>query len=97
MDWPRPFSSIEDDAKAAFEDEVRDELKVGHRLFGLPIVAIGRLVGGDDVLFQINDGSGRVAQVHVSWAGEEERPPWPSTSIFSSLAEWACSVEAEYS
>ncbi len=96
MDRPDFIDAIEDADRRAVEAELRHEIKAGHPLFGLPITAIGHLPGQDDVVLQINDGSGRVAQVHVTWAGKRERPPWPSTAIFSSLAELVKSVNAEY-
>jgi hypothetical protein len=47
-------------------------------------------------LFQFLDGSGRVAEVHLTWAGERERLPWPGTRLFDSFAEWVKSVRQEY-
>ncbi len=97
MDWPHPFSAMEypEDGRA-FEAELLRELKPGHALFGLPLAAAGRRYDQDDVLFEVLDGSGRVAEVHLTWAGDRERPPWPSTSLFDSFAEWAAAVREEY-
>jgi hypothetical protein len=78
------------------EAELRRELKPGHPLYGLPVAAIGRHQAQDDVLFELLDGSGRFAAVHLTWAGEKEKPPWPGTALFHSFAEWAESVRDEY-
>jgi predicted trehalose synthase len=98
VEWPYPFSAIEHaDDKSAFEAELRREVKPGHPLFELPVAAIGRRYDQDDVLFEVNDGSGRVAEVHLTWAGEREQPPWPGTALFASFAEWVKSVKEEFS
>ena len=89
MEWPHPFSRIEHpEERLAFEAELRRELKPGNPLFGLPVAATGRRYDQDDVLFQLLDGTGRVAEVHLTWAGERERPPWPGTALFDSFAGW---------
>jgi hypothetical protein len=97
VNWPGPWSPIKypEDVQA-FEGELQRELKPGHPLFGLPLVAIGRRYDQDDVLFELRDGSGRVAQVHLTWAGEREQPPWPGTFIFENTAVWIESVTEEY-
>jgi hypothetical protein len=69
-------------------------LKPGHGLFGLPLLAIGEK--GDDVLFALLDGSGRVAEVHLTWKGEAERPPWPGAGLFDSFAAWAAAVKRDF-
>lgn len=94
MEWPYPFLPIEDpQARRVFEVELQREVKPGHPLFGLPVAAIGQRQDQDDVLIELLEGSGRVAEVHLTWAGEKERPPWPATTLFGSFAEWASSVE----
>ena len=97
MEWPYPFSPIEHpEDRPAFEVELQRELKPGHSLFGLPVAAIGRSYDQHDVLFELRDGSGRVAEVHLTWAGEKEKPPWPGTALFDSLAAWVEAVREEY-
>ena len=95
MQWPFPFSAIEhDDDKRVFEIELRRELEIGHPLFSIPVTAIGRRHDQDDVLFQLNNGTGRVAEVHLTWSGKKENPPWPNTLVFETFAGWARSVGA---
>jgi hypothetical protein len=97
VEWPYPFSPIEfPDAKLAFETELLRELKPGHPLFGIPISAIGRRYDQDDVLFELLDGSGRVAEVHLTWARERETPPWPDSSSFENFDDWVESVREKY-
>ena len=96
MEWPFPFGPIElEQDKLGLEAELRRELKSGHPLFDLPIKAIGRRFDQDDVLFEILDGSDRVAQVHLTWAGDKEKPPWPDHAIFNSFDEWVEWVKEE--
>ena len=96
MQWPLPFSPIERlEDKPKFELELSRELKSGHPLFGVPVVAIGWRADSDDVLFEILNNNGAVAEVHLTWAGERERPPWPGTVMFNSFEEWAESVRKD--
>jgi hypothetical protein len=56
-------------------------------MFGVP----GRLIGrgqGDDALFELLDGSGRVAVVHLTWAHCTQHLPWPITTIYANMGEW---------
>ena len=68
--------------------ELARELSEGHPLFGAPVAAIAKRSDSDDVLFQLRDGTGRVAEVHLTFQ-HPERPPWPRTRIFPSLEAWA--------
>jgi hypothetical protein len=73
---------------ASFEAELHRELSPGHPLYGLRLRAIGRRPDRDDALFAIDDGSGRVAQVHLTWLGAEERLPCPVARIYNDVAAW---------
>ncbi|MCG6916294.1 MAG: hypothetical protein LJE89_01980 [Deltaproteobacteria bacterium] len=53
-------------------------------LFGLPLKLIGR-GNDDDALFEILDGTGRVAVVHLIWAKKQERLPFPGTEISENI------------
>jgi hypothetical protein len=55
----------------------------------MPVRAIGKQPGSDDVLFEILDGSGRVADVHLTWAARSHESPWPLCGIWPSLDAWA--------
>jgi hypothetical protein len=88
--WLEPWQPIADpDLARAFEDELARELSPGHPLKGLSLTAIGQHGGTADFLFQVNDGTGRVALVHLTWSGKPEAPPWPQSMLFANFAEWA--------
>jgi len=92
VEWLSPWYSIADNAAQvqAMEAELRRELGRGHPLFGVPVRAVARREDRDDVLFTLEDGTGRVAVVHLTWTySPPERPPWPSTMVFASWEEWA--------
>lgn len=91
MEWLEPWCSTEDaddNYRNAFSRQLQLEIAPDHAMFGLTSRLIGR-GQGDDALFEILDGTGRVAVVHLTWARTQERPPWPITSFYSSLLEWA--------
>jgi hypothetical protein len=91
MEWLVPWSSIADDPdqRAGMERELRRELSAGHPLYGLPVRTLGRRQDCDDVLFAVEDGTGRVAVVHLTWThSPPERPPWPGTSVYPSFEAW---------
>lgn len=91
MEWLAPWYSIADNAAQvqAMESELRRELGRGHPLFGVPVRAVARRADRDDVLFTLEDGTGRVAVVHLTWIHRPpERPPWPATDVFPSWDSW---------
>jgi hypothetical protein len=97
VEWPYPFSSIEHPQdKRALEAELTRELKPGHPLFGLWAAAIGRRHDQDDVVFELLDGSNRIAEVHLTWSGNNEKPPWPGTTLFENFPAWVEAVKAEH-
>lgn len=91
MIWFEPWSSVEhydDNYRNGFLDQLRREVAPGHALYDLPVRLIAWGNGGD-ALFALLDGSGRIAQVHLTWAHGSERLPWPGTAIYASLETWA--------
>jgi len=91
MEWLEPWCSTES-LPQEFGDKIAQQLAVevpsGHVMFGLPVKLIAR-GNGDDALFEILDGTGRIADVHLTWSKSKERLPWPITTIYPSLSEWA--------
>lgn len=87
VQWLAPWwSTTESPALASgYERELAAELGMDHPLFGLPLSAVAKHDGTDDVLFQLLDGSGRVAVVHLTWARRPEPSPWPGFELFQSL------------
>jgi hypothetical protein len=91
--WLEPWCDVADlspGCAATFERVLTWEVAPGHTLHGVPVAAVGKRDGTDDVLFRLLDGSGRVAVVHLTWTqSPPERPPWPSTELFDSFEAWA--------
>ncbi len=87
--WPGGWKAIENSLEAAdFVEALRRLLAPGHPLFGLPLRAIGREWNGILALFAFDDGSGRVAVVHLLWKGEPMEPPlYPYSKIYDSQQE----------
>jgi hypothetical protein len=67
------------------EIELRKELGPGHSLYGRKVSAIA--MSEDDILFALIDDS-KVAEVHLTWVGHQESPPWPIATEFRCLTEW---------
>ncbi len=92
MEWLSPWWSTEEQGShlhETFEGELGLEVGASHAIFGIPVKLIGRHNGCDDALFELRDGTGRVAVVHSTWSKHEERPPWPRTMVYPSLELWA--------
>lgn len=90
MEWLEPWwHAPKSPDLAAYERELAAELGRGHPLYGVPLTALGKHDGSDDVLFRLLDGSGRVAVVHLTWARHPEPPPWPGFELFPSLEAFA--------
>jgi hypothetical protein len=94
MEWLEPWWSTEK-LPQEFHDSLQRQLEIevgpGHAMYGLPVHLIAR-GNGDDALFEILDGTGRVADVHLTWSKGQEQPPWPGTTIYENLAVWAALV-----
>lgn len=90
MVWPEQWMPINRPSEVcAFTDELRADLAPAHCLFGLPLRAIGRRWDNIDVLFALEDGSARVAQVFLPWKHGPMEPPSPTTILFANFEEWA--------
>ena len=91
MEWLKPWRSTkhhDEPVHETFQRQLQREVAPGHCMHGLPVELIAR-GNGDDALFQLLDGSGRVAQVHLTWSKTQQRLPWPATTIYKKLEEWA--------
>jgi hypothetical protein len=73
--------------KESWQRQLAIEVPPGHVLYDVPVRLLAR-GNGDDALFELVDGTGRVADVHLTWSKSQERLPWPGTDIYSSLQEW---------
>lgn len=87
MKWLEPWWSTESHDGAfhtGFKRELESEVGDGHPLKGIETRLIAR-GNGDDALFELLDGSGRYAVVHLTWARHPEPVPWPVTELYKSL------------
>ena len=94
MEWLEPWCSVyqsEERFKESWNKQLQIELSPGHVLYGVPVKLIAR-GNGDDALFEFLDGSGRVADVHLTWGKGPEKAPLPGTAIYVSLEHWAQEV-----
>jgi len=89
---PEGWTSIRvTETAASMETELQKELGSDHPLFGKRCQAVA--VNQDDVLIELID-EGCVAEVHLTWAGHSERPPWPVATVFRSYAAWLDDVKS---
>ena len=78
-------------------DELRRELPPGHVLANVEVSVVARRHDCDDVLFTLNDGSGRLALVHLTWSQAKETiPVFPATRIFLGLNMWLETMRADH-
>ena len=93
--WLDPWQSA--DNSSGLERELNLEVGPGHPLFGVPVLALGRRVDADDVLFELQDESHALACVHLTWSSTREQDTrWPSTKFFQSWEEWAIQMSADH-
>jgi hypothetical protein len=85
-----PWKELIEGQAEDFLREIRTELSPGHPLHGAKVTPIARSVQTDDVLFQFDDG--RFCDVHLTWSGSAETPPWPRHRMFSNLEDWVQQV-----
>jgi hypothetical protein len=90
MEWLEPWWSTEcqdEQFHAGFKRELEGELSSEHPLHGIETRLIAR-GNGDDALFELLDGTGRYAVVHLTWARHPEPLPWPATELYNSLTSF---------
>jgi hypothetical protein len=89
MEWLEPWRPVSGEEATGLERVLRREIGPGHELYGLPVRALARRDDCDDVLFAIEDGTGRVVDVHLTWTRDPpERGPWPIAIFFTSFDVW---------
>lgn len=91
MEWLVPWHPIVCGAPSdAVAQELRNELCANHVLFGIPVRQIGYRQDCDDALFELLDGTRRVAVVHLTFTQHPEpNPIWPETRIFDDFEHFA--------
>jgi hypothetical protein len=83
MKWPAHWESFANDAQDdALLREFRREAPADHVLANVPLRTVGTHPS-DNVLFELLDGSGRFAAVHLTFSKNRETDPrWPDTTIY---------------
>jgi hypothetical protein len=92
MDWLEPWFPLDENGEEAegLARECAREVSKGHPLHGIPVRGLARRGDCDDVLFALDDGTGRVAVVHLTWTSRSsERLPYPHATIYPDLSTWA--------
>jgi hypothetical protein len=72
---------------SAAEHQLHAELPHDHVLAGVQVIAIAQRQDCDDYLFSLEDGSGRVAVVHLTYSKNIDAR-WPNTHFYASLSAW---------
>lgn len=89
MQWLEPWDPVEaTEDSGYFVAELQRELSAAHPLYGIPVKLLGRRDDREDFLFGLQDGSQRVAVVHLTFRRSVEPLPFPVTRLFEDLAEW---------
>ena len=89
MEWVEPWQPFDEPSHVeAFEAEFQRRVRAGPLPLRLAPVRIARRPDRDDALFSVEDGSGRVAWVHLTRLGRQERLPWPIARIYDGVAAW---------
>ena len=74
--------------------ELLRELSVGHVLHGADLSVVARALPQDEVVVETTDG--RVGLVHMTWSGQREPPPWPTTDLLDSAEHLEQTIEFRY-
>lgn len=83
------------DRNDALAIELKREVPAGHVLRHVGVNALARRHDTDDVLFALQDGSGRVAVAHLTWQIETD-PTWPAVTMFQTLSSWLETMERDH-
>jgi hypothetical protein len=95
MTYLKPWYALTEEAAAALSTELSRELPPEHVLQGVPVKCVARRQDRDDVFFELVDGSGRLAAVHLTWQVEREKS-WPHTVIYTGASEWLAIMQAHH-
>ena len=85
--WRSPWSPV---ASPQFEARLAKEVGPQHVLSGRPVIAVGRRLDTDDVLFYLPTGPAMLAVVHLTWSTRTPEPDarFPYTNLYQSVSQW---------
>jgi|GEM_PF-1134855 len=84
---PPQFEPPWQETSLDLEEELYRECIKGHKLYGIKAKAVARRQDNDDVLYELVNGSGEYAVVHLTW-NKEKTPDWPWSEIYKSYEDW---------
>jgi len=84
MEFLAPWYAENNDALAS---ELEREASKGHQLHGVNVKVVARRRDTDDVLFALQDGTSRLAVVHLTWKVETDAA-WPRVLMFQNFSSW---------
>ncbi len=88
MDFKKPWVKVTGEDADDLVAELKHEVPSGHPLHGVPVLALAENIAAyDDFLFQLEDGTGRVAFVHLTWK-KESNPEFPFTVIYQAIEDF---------
>jgi hypothetical protein len=90
IDFLEPWCDFVPGQAEAFLREFKNELAPDHPLYSVELRPLGHSGASDDAIFEAEDG--RIIQVHLTWTGKTEKPPWPQFRAYASIAEWIQAV-----
>jgi hypothetical protein len=83
---PQPWVEVDHDRSVRLADELAAECADGHALHWTSCRVIAQCERCDSILGVLDDG--RWFVTHLTWTrSKPDRPPWPSTTIESTLDE----------
>ena len=82
-----PWAFLEESDASSLVRQLASEVSRGHPLFKMPVSAFAHRSDVADTVYELLDGTERVAEVHLTYGGAQ-RNPWPATDMFESLAAW---------
>ncbi len=93
--WPDGWCPLAEEEAGQYVVELQRELSQRHILEGIETQALGQRIGHNQFLFKLEDGSNKLAMVHLTWAVETD-PKWPWTEIFNSFDHWVSITELHF-
>lgn len=85
MNFLEPWYPVSD--SKAIENQLKAELSKNHALCGTKVKALAQRQDCDDFLFCLDDGSMRVAVVHLSFSRNTDAR-YPRTELYSDIETW---------
>jgi hypothetical protein len=87
-----PWRKIPEDRRLGYQTELMKEVGPGHPLWDVPLRVCATRTDGNEIMCSIDDGSKRVAVVHLTWSGVSESPRYPTTRFFGTFERFIMHV-----